>query len=54
MFLIPEQGIWRDNYKTFHPTVSSSLKVFEMYQGYAQNQGWAFDILEHMTSDIGQ
>lgn len=35
-------------------TVSSPLKVFDMYQGYAQHHGWSFDILEYMTSEIGQ
>ncbi|XP_077961001.1 peptide chain release factor 1-like, mitochondrial [Gasterosteus aculeatus] len=29
-------------------------EVFDMYQGYARHQGWSFDILEHMTSEIGQ
>ncbi|KAM8859586.1 peptide chain release factor 1-like, mitochondrial [Spinachia spinachia] len=28
-------------------------EVFDMYQGYAQHHGWSFDILEHMTSEIG-
>ncbi|XP_073338111.1 peptide chain release factor 1-like, mitochondrial isoform X2 [Pagrus major] len=28
-------------------------EMFDMYQGYAQHHGWSFDILEHMTSDIG-
>ncbi|XP_062422730.1 peptide chain release factor 1-like, mitochondrial isoform X2 [Pungitius pungitius] len=28
-------------------------EVFDMYQGYARHQGWSFDILEHMTSEIG-
>lgn len=31
-----------------------TFKVFEMYQGYAYHHGWSFDILEHMTSDLGQ
>ncbi len=35
-------------------TLPSPLKVFDMYQGYAQHHGWSFDILEHMTSEIGQ
>ncbi|XP_047459246.1 peptide chain release factor 1-like, mitochondrial [Mugil cephalus] len=30
-----------------------TAEVFNMYQGFAQHQGWSFDILEHMTSDIG-
>lgn len=25
-----------------------------MYQSYAQHHGWSFDILEYMTSDLGQ
>ena len=25
-----------------------------MYQGYAQHNGWSFDTLEYMTSDLGQ
>uniref|UniRef100_A0A8C7YTJ3 Mitochondrial translational release factor 1-like n=1 Tax=Oryzias sinensis TaxID=183150 RepID=A0A8C7YTJ3_9TELE len=33
--------------------VCSPLQVFEMYQGFAQYHGWSFDILEHMTSDLG-
>lgn len=38
-----------------HPAgfVWSPLQVFEMYQGFAQYHGWSFDILEHMTSDLG-
>ncbi|XP_037638727.1 peptide chain release factor 1-like, mitochondrial isoform X2 [Sebastes umbrosus] len=28
-------------------------EVFDMYQGFAQHHGWSFDILEHMTSEIG-
>ncbi|XP_041866895.1 peptide chain release factor 1-like, mitochondrial [Melanotaenia boesemani] len=27
--------------------------VFDMYQGFAQHHGWSFDVLEHMTSDLG-
>lgn len=40
----------------YKPTcaVFSPLKVFDMYQSYAQHHGWSFDILEHMTSEIGQ
>ncbi|KAM8738615.1 peptide chain release factor 1-like, mitochondrial [Acanthopagrus schlegelii] len=30
-----------------------TAEVFDMYQGYAQYHGWSFDLLEHMTSDIG-
>ncbi|KAM9727931.1 peptide chain release factor 1-like, mitochondrial isoform 1-T2 [Menidia menidia] len=30
-----------------------NAEVFDMYHGFAQHQGWSFDILEHMTSDIG-
>ncbi|XP_026164314.1 peptide chain release factor 1-like, mitochondrial [Mastacembelus armatus] len=30
-----------------------TAEVFDMYQGFAQHQGWTFDILEHMTSEIG-
>uniref|UniRef100_A0A8C8DVZ2 Peptide chain release factor 1-like, mitochondrial n=1 Tax=Oryzias sinensis TaxID=183150 RepID=A0A8C8DVZ2_9TELE len=30
-----------------------TTEVFEMYQGFAQYHGWSFDILEHMTSDLG-
>ncbi|XP_031695805.1 peptide chain release factor 1-like, mitochondrial [Anarrhichthys ocellatus] len=29
-------------------------EVFDMYQRYAQHHGWSFDVLEHMTSEIGQ
>ncbi|XP_028323692.1 peptide chain release factor 1-like, mitochondrial [Gouania willdenowi] len=28
-------------------------EVFDMYQGFAQHHGWSFDVLEHMSSDIG-
>ncbi|XP_076016374.1 peptide chain release factor 1-like, mitochondrial [Genypterus blacodes] len=28
-------------------------QVFDMYQGFAQHHGWTFDVLEHMTSEIG-
>ncbi|KAI3363388.1 hypothetical protein L3Q82_012008, partial [Scortum barcoo] len=38
---------------TLTSAVSSLLKVFDMYQGYAQHHGWSFDILEHVTSDLG-
>ncbi|XP_071336175.1 peptide chain release factor 1-like, mitochondrial isoform X2 [Trachinotus anak] len=30
-----------------------TAEVFAMYQGFAQHHGWSFDILEHMTSEIG-
>ncbi|KAM9345508.1 peptide chain release factor 1-like, mitochondrial [Symphorus nematophorus] len=30
-----------------------TAEVFDMYQGYAQYHSWSFDILEHMTSEIG-
>lgn len=30
-----------------------TAEVFDMYQGFAQHHGWTFDILEHMTSEIG-
>ncbi|XP_022608673.1 peptide chain release factor 1-like, mitochondrial [Seriola dumerili] len=30
-----------------------TAEVFDMYQGFAQHHGWSFDILEHMTSEIG-
>lgn len=30
-----------------------TAEVFDMYQGFAQHHGWSFDILEHMSSDIG-
>uniref|UniRef100_A0A3P9KXT5 Mitochondrial translational release factor 1 like n=1 Tax=Oryzias latipes TaxID=8090 RepID=A0A3P9KXT5_ORYLA len=30
-----------------------TAEVFEMYQGFAQYHSWSFDILEHMTSDLG-
>ncbi|XP_070833762.1 peptide chain release factor 1-like, mitochondrial [Chaetodon trifascialis] len=30
-----------------------TAEVFDMYQGYAEHNGWSFDTLEHMTSDIG-
>ncbi|XP_042358182.1 peptide chain release factor 1-like, mitochondrial isoform X2 [Plectropomus leopardus] len=28
-------------------------EVFDMYQGFAQHHDWSFDILEHMTSELG-
>ncbi|XP_034538316.1 peptide chain release factor 1-like, mitochondrial [Notolabrus celidotus] len=30
-----------------------TAEVLDMYQGYAQHNGWSFDILEHMTSELG-
>nr|XP_019943087.1 PREDICTED: peptide chain release factor 1-like, mitochondrial [Paralichthys olivaceus] len=30
-----------------------TAEVFDMYHGFAQHHGWSFDILEHMTSEIG-
>lgn len=30
-----------------------TAEVFDMYQGFAQHQGWTFDVLEYMPSDIG-
>uniref|UniRef100_A0A3P8U828 Peptide chain release factor 1-like, mitochondrial n=1 Tax=Amphiprion percula TaxID=161767 RepID=A0A3P8U828_AMPPE len=30
-----------------------TAEMFDMYQGFAQHHGWSFDVLEHMTSDIG-
>ncbi|XP_026209632.1 peptide chain release factor 1-like, mitochondrial [Anabas testudineus] len=30
-----------------------TAEVFDMYHGFAQHHGWSFDILEHMTSDLG-
>lgn len=30
-----------------------TAEVFDMYQGFAQHHGWSFDILEHMTSELG-
>ncbi|XP_069568392.1 peptide chain release factor 1-like, mitochondrial [Brachyistius frenatus] len=30
-----------------------TAEVFDMYQGFAQHYGWSFDVLEHMTSEIG-
>ncbi|XP_062256720.1 peptide chain release factor 1-like, mitochondrial [Platichthys flesus] len=28
-------------------------EVFDMYHGFAHHHGWSFDVLEHMTSEIG-
>ncbi|KAK2824530.1 hypothetical protein Q5P01_021705 [Channa striata] len=30
-----------------------TAEVFDMYQSFAQRHGWSFDILEHMTSELG-
>ncbi|XP_068183847.1 peptide chain release factor 1-like, mitochondrial [Antennarius striatus] len=30
-----------------------TAEMFEMYSGYAQHRGWSFEVLEHMTSEIG-
>lgn len=30
-----------------------TAEVFDMYNGFAQHHGWSFEILEHMTSDLG-
>uniref|UniRef100_A0A1A7WWJ8 Peptide chain release factor 1-like, mitochondrial n=2 Tax=Iconisemion striatum TaxID=60296 RepID=A0A1A7WWJ8_9TELE len=30
-----------------------TAEMFDMYLGFAQHYGWSFDILEHMTSDLG-
>ncbi|XP_039996085.1 peptide chain release factor 1-like, mitochondrial isoform X2 [Xiphias gladius] len=30
-----------------------TAEVLDMYQGFAQHHGWSFDILEHMTSELG-
>ncbi|XP_061600869.1 peptide chain release factor 1-like, mitochondrial [Cololabis saira] len=30
-----------------------TAEVFDMYQGFSQHHGWSFDVLEHMTSEIG-
>lgn len=30
-----------------------TAEVFDMYHSYAEHHGWSFDILEHMTSDLG-
>lgn len=31
-----------------------TAEVFDMYQSFAAHQGWGFDILEYMKSEIGQ
>ncbi|CAK6960735.1 peptide chain release factor 1-like%2C mitochondrial [Scomber scombrus] len=30
-----------------------TAELFDMYHGFAQHHGWSFDILEHMTSELG-
>ncbi|KAM3862840.1 peptide chain release factor 1-like, mitochondrial [Diretmus argenteus] len=30
-----------------------TAEVFDMYHGFARQQGWTFDVLEYMTSEIG-
>ncbi|KAJ3609961.1 hypothetical protein NHX12_022055 [Muraenolepis orangiensis] len=30
-----------------------TAEVFDMYQGFAEHQGWSFDILEYMPNEIG-
>ncbi|KAM9809045.1 peptide chain release factor 1-like, mitochondrial [Syngnathus typhle] len=30
-----------------------TAELFEMYEGFARYNGWSFDVLEHMNSDIG-
>nr|XP_057915088.1 peptide chain release factor 1-like, mitochondrial isoform X2 [Doryrhamphus excisus] len=30
-----------------------TAEVFSMYEGFSQHNGWSFDVLEHMTSDLG-
>lgn len=30
-----------------------TAEVFDMYEGFAQYHGWSFDVLEHMSSDLG-
>ncbi|MEQ2272741.1 hypothetical protein XENORESO_009878 [Xenotaenia resolanae] len=31
-----------------------TAEMFDMYEGFAQYHGWSFDVLEHMSSDLGQ
>lgn len=31
-----------------------TAEIFDMYQNYAAFQGWGFDTLEYMPSDLGQ
>ncbi|XP_077351688.1 peptide chain release factor 1-like, mitochondrial isoform X2 [Festucalex cinctus] len=30
-----------------------TAELFDMYEGFAVHNGWSFDVLEHMNSDIG-
>ncbi|XP_019719886.1 peptide chain release factor 1-like, mitochondrial [Hippocampus comes] len=30
-----------------------TAELFDMYEGFALHNGWSFDVLEHMNSDIG-
>uniref|UniRef100_A0A1A8GU17 Peptide chain release factor 1-like, mitochondrial n=1 Tax=Nothobranchius korthausae TaxID=1143690 RepID=A0A1A8GU17_9TELE len=30
-----------------------TAEMFDMYSSFAQHHGWSFDVLEHMTSDLG-
>ncbi|XP_008427017.1 peptide chain release factor 1-like, mitochondrial [Poecilia reticulata] len=30
-----------------------TAEMFDMYEGFAQHHGWSFDVLEHMSSDLG-
>ncbi|XP_061767244.1 peptide chain release factor 1-like, mitochondrial [Nerophis ophidion] len=30
-----------------------TAEILNMYEGFAYHNGWSFDVLEHMTSDIG-
>ncbi|MED6260291.1 Peptide chain release factor 1-like, mitochondrial [Ataeniobius toweri] len=30
-----------------------TAEMFDMYEGFAQYHGWSFDVLEHMSSDLG-
>ncbi|XP_057704602.1 peptide chain release factor 1-like, mitochondrial [Corythoichthys intestinalis] len=30
-----------------------TAELFDMYEGFAQHNGWSFDVLEHMNSDLG-
>ncbi|XP_061693700.1 peptide chain release factor 1-like, mitochondrial isoform X2 [Syngnathoides biaculeatus] len=30
-----------------------TAELFDMYEGFARHNGWTFDVLEHMNSDLG-
>ncbi|XP_061646392.1 peptide chain release factor 1-like, mitochondrial isoform X1 [Phyllopteryx taeniolatus] len=30
-----------------------TAELFDMYEGFARHNGWSFDVLEHMNSDLG-